>query len=128
MSGLASEVEACGAPIEKETAKGLNGMVAAMQSRPGDPDSDDDRFLNCWMDVGRAQEALSFQHHRWPGMLEEMRARGRWKRYPTRLAAPLARNMAKRHAGYRHWPGEYANPWAALRMRYGEPGADTASL
>jgi nucleoside-diphosphate-sugar epimerase len=106
-------------------ARGLSGMVTAMRGRPGDPDSDDDGwFLNCWMDVTRAQEVLSFQHHRWPDMLEEMRANARWKRYPTRLAAPFARTMVKRHCAYRDWPGEYADPWAALRMRYGEPGLD----
>ena len=108
-------------------ARGLSGLAAALQGRPGDPDSDDDWFLNCWMDVTRAQEVLSFQHHSWPDMLSEMRAIARWKRYPTRLAAPFARSMMKRQSAYRNWPGKYANPWAALRIRYGEPGLDTAS-
>jgi nucleoside-diphosphate-sugar epimerase len=108
-------------------ARGLCGLAAAMQGRPGDPASDDDWFLNCWMDVTRAQEVLSFQHHSWPDMLSEMRAIARWKRYPTRLAAPFARIMMKRQSAYRNWPGKYANPWAALRIRYGEPGLDTAS-
>jgi nucleoside-diphosphate-sugar epimerase len=106
-------------------ARGLSGLATAMQGRPGNPESDDDWFINCWMDVTRAQEVLSFQHHSWPDMLEEMRAIAGWRRYPMRLSAPLARTMMKRQAAYRNWPGEYADPWAALRMRYGEPGLDT---
>ena len=98
-----------------------------MKTRPGNPDSDDDSFLNGWRDVTRAQEVLSFQHHSWPDMLAEMRAIAGWKRFATRLAAPLARTMVKRQSAYRNWPGEYADPWAALRMRYGEPRLDTAS-
>jgi nucleoside-diphosphate-sugar epimerase len=106
-------------------ARGLSGLATAMQGRPGNPESDDDWFINCWMDVTRAQEVLSFQHHSWPDMLEEMRAIAGWRRYPTRLSAPLARTMVKRQSAYRNWPGKYANPWAALRMRYGEPRLDT---
>jgi nucleoside-diphosphate-sugar epimerase len=106
-------------------ARGLSGLATAMQGRPGNPESDDDWFINCWMDVARAQKVLSFQHHSWPDMLEEMRAIAGWRRYRTRLAAPLARTLVKRQAAYRNWPGEYANPWAAIRMRYGEPTLDT---
>ena len=106
-------------------ARGLRGVAAAMGGRPGDPGSDDDWFLNCWMDVTRAQEALSFQHHRWPDMLAEMRAIAGWRRYATRLAAPLARTMIKRRSAYRNRPGQYADPWATIRMRYGEPRLDT---
>jgi nucleoside-diphosphate-sugar epimerase len=102
-------------------ARGLHGVAAAIKARPGDPDSDDDWFLNCWMDVGRAQEALSFQRYSWQEMLDEMRARAGWRRMPMRLIGPLARNMLKRQCAYRDSPGEYANPWAALRGRYGEP-------
>ncbi|MGA7050973.1 MAG: NAD(P)-dependent oxidoreductase [Mycobacterium sp.] len=107
-------------------AKGLNGLVTAVRARPGNPHSDGDWFINCWMDVTRAQEALSFQHHSWPDMLAEMRAAAGWRRYPARLAAPLVRTLAKRQSAYCNLPGEYANPWAAIRMRYGEPRLDTA--
>jgi len=103
------------------TARGLSGLATAVRARPGNPESDDDWFINCWMDVTRAQEVLSFQHHSWPDMLAEMRAKAAWRRYPARLAAPLVRTLAKRQSAYRNWPGEYANPWAAIRMRYGEP-------
>jgi nucleoside-diphosphate-sugar epimerase len=106
-------------------ARGINGLASATRARPGNPESDEDWFLNCWMDVSRAQEALSFQHHSWPDMLAEMRAIAGWRRFPTRLAAPLARTLIKRRCAYRDWPGEYANPWAVLRRRYGEPALDT---
>lgn len=108
-------------------ARGLRGLSKATCARPGNPDSDDDWFLNCWMDVTRAQEALSFQRHSWPDMLAEMRAHAGWKRYPMRLAAPLVRTALNRRSAYRGRPGEYADPWAGLRARYGEPSLDTAA-
>jgi nucleoside-diphosphate-sugar epimerase len=107
-------------------ARGLRGFSETTMARPGDPGSDDDWFLNSWMDTTRAQEALSFQHHSWPDMLAEMRAIAGWKGHATRLAGPLARAMVKRQSAYRNWPGKYADPWAALRVRYGEPRLDTA--
>jgi nucleoside-diphosphate-sugar epimerase len=106
-------------------ARRLAGIADAQMGRPGDPDSDDDWFLNCWMDTARTQELLSFQQHSWPDMLEEMRAITGWKRYPTRLLGPAARRMVKRQAAYRNWPGRYADPWGAFRARYGEPRMDT---
>lgn len=108
-------------------ARGLSGLSEATKARPGNPDSDDGWFLNSWMDVTRAQEVLSFQHHSWPDMLAEMRDIAGWKGYATRLAAPLARAMVKHQSAYRNWPGKYADPWAALRMRYGETRLDNAS-
>ena len=108
-------------------AGGLSGLADAVRARPGNPESDDDWFINCWMDVGRAQEVLSFQHHSWPDMLAEMREIAGWKGFATRLAAPLARTAMKRQSAYRNWPGKYADPWAALRARYGEPRLNTGS-
>ena len=108
-------------------ARGLRGFAEATMSRPGNPDSDDDWFLNSWMDTSRAQEALSFQHHSWPDMLAEMRDLAAWKRHAMRLASPLVRAMVKRQAAYRNWPGTFADPWAAMRMRYGETRLDTTS-
>jgi nucleoside-diphosphate-sugar epimerase len=122
-SHLLTQYDAAEGPA---AARGLPGLVTAMHGRPGNPESDDGWFINCWMDVARAQEALSFQHHSWPDLLAEMRAVAGWKRYPTRLTAPLARMFIQRQCAYREWPGEYADPWAALRMRYGEPKVDTA--
>lgn len=103
------------------------GMVGMMPpGRPGDPGSDDDWFLNDWMDVDRAQRLLQFQHHSWPDMLAEMRAQAGWKWYPRRLIAPLVSRIMKRHAAYRDSPGRYADVWPALNARFGDTGVDVA--
>ena len=88
------------------------GLVGYPLGRPGDPESDGDWYpYGDWMDVTRAQQALSFHHHAWPEMLDEMRANTGWKYYPTRLVAPLARMALKRQAVYRNAPGRYADVW-----------------
>jgi hypothetical protein len=103
-------------------ARGLVDVLP--EGRPGDPDSDDDWFITDWMDTTRAQQALSFQQHSWPDMLDEMRAAAGWRRYPMQLVAPLARLMLKRRAAYRNAPGRYADPWAAIEARMGDPRPD----
>lgn len=80
--------------------------------------------VNDWMDTARSQQALSFQHHRWPDMLAEMRALAGWRRYPMRLLAPIVRRVLKRRAAYRNAPGRYADPWGAIRTEMGEPRPD----
>lgn len=104
-------------------ARGLPGVLPP--GRPGNPDSDDDWFITDWMDTTRAQEALKFQHHSWPDMLDEIRAQTGWKRHPSRLIAPLARAFVKRQGAYRNAPGQYADPWGALSARLGDTGLDT---
>lgn len=104
-------------------ARGLPGVLPP--GRPGNPDSDDDWFITDWMDTTRAQEVLKFQHHSWPDMLDEMRAATGWKRYPSRLIAPLARAFVKRQGAYRNSPGTYADPWRVLSARLGDTGLDT---
>jgi nucleoside-diphosphate-sugar epimerase len=106
-------------------AVGLSGVLP--KGRPGNPDSDDDWFIIDWMDAGRAQEALGFQHYSWPDILAEMRAWAGWKRYLFRLLAPLASLYTKRQAAYRNSPGKYADPWGAMRARLGETGLDNAT-
>lgn len=103
-------------------ARGLPAVLP--RGRRGDPDSDDDWFVTDWMDTARAQHALSFQHHSWPDMVAEMQARAGWRRYPMRVVAPFARQMLKRRAPYRRAPGSYADPWAAIRSKFGEPGVE----
>jgi nucleoside-diphosphate-sugar epimerase len=103
-------------------ARGLTDVLPG--GRPGDPDSDVDWFVTDWMDTARSQQLLSFQRHSWPDMLAEMRAAAGWRRYPMRLAAPLARLVLKRRAAYRNAPGRYANPWGAIRTEMGEPLSD----
>jgi nucleoside-diphosphate-sugar epimerase len=104
------------------TALGVPGAVPP--GRPGNPDSDDDWFVTDWMDTTRAQEALQFQHHSWPDMLAELRAAAGWKRYPGRLIAPIARAFMKRRGAYWKAPGQYADPWGAIRAKLGEPAWD----
>jgi nucleoside-diphosphate-sugar epimerase len=103
-------------------ARGLTNVLPG--GRPGDPHSDTDWFVTDWMDTVRSQQLLSFQHHNWPDMLAEMRALAGWRRYPMRLAAPLARLVLQRRAAYRNAPGRHADPWGAIRTRMGEPLSD----
>jgi nucleoside-diphosphate-sugar epimerase len=100
-------------------AAGLSGVFST--GRPGNPDSNDDWFVTDWMDTTRAQEALAFQQHSWPEMLEEMRANTGWKRYALRLVRPLVKQFMKRPAAYRDVPGQYADPWGVIRAKLGEP-------
>jgi nucleoside-diphosphate-sugar epimerase len=65
-------------------AQGMVGVLPA--GRPGDPNKDDDWYLNDWMDVSRAQQLLKFQHHSWPDMLAEIREQAGRKRYPMRVS------------------------------------------
>ena len=103
-----------------------SGLVGGLPvGRPGNPGSDEDWFVTDWMDTTRAQQALAFQHHSWPEMLEEARAKAGWKRYPLRLIAPIVRRYLERQAPYRDRPGRYADPWGAVRDRWGEPRPDT---
>ncbi|HEX4558503.1 MAG TPA: NAD(P)-dependent oxidoreductase [Mycobacterium sp.] len=106
-------------------ALGVPGAVPP--GRPGDPDSDTDWFVTDWMDTTRAQEALKFQHHSWPDMMAELRAQAGWKRYPGRLIAPIARVIMKRRGAYWKAPGQYADPWGAIRAKLGEPAWDRPS-
>lgn len=103
-------------------ARGLPGVLPA--GRPGNPDSDVDWFVTDWMDSTRAQQALSYQQHSWPDMIAEMRDRAGWKRYPMRLLTPVARTFIERRAAYCNAPGQYADPWGAIRRTLGEPGLD----
>ena len=104
------------------SALGVPGAVPA--GRAGNPNSDADWFVTDWMDTTRAQEALKFQHHSWPDMLAELRAEAGWKRYPGRLIAPVARAVIKRRGAYWKAPGQYADPWGAIRTKLGDPAWD----
>ncbi|KUI26696.1 NAD(P)-dependent oxidoreductase [Mycobacterium sp. GA-2829] len=104
---------------------GARGMAAALPpGRPGDPERDDAWFITDWMDATRAQEALQFQHHSWPDMLAEMSNQIGVLRYPLQVLAPLARLFVARQGAYRDKPGRYADPWAAIRSRLGDPSLD----
>jgi nucleoside-diphosphate-sugar epimerase len=97
---------------------------ALPEGRPGNPDSDTDWFVTDWMDTTRAQEALGFQRHSWPDMVGELQAQAGWKRYPGRLIAPIGRAIMQRRSAYWKAPGQYADPWGAIRTKLGEPTPD----
>lgn len=101
------------------------GLVGALPTgRKGDPNDDDAWFATDWMDTATAQNLLGHQHHSWPQMLAETAAKTGWKRYPLRLVAPVAREYLKRMSPYYRQPGRYADPWGAVRRKWGPPEAD----
>ncbi|GBE67578.1 oxidoreductase [Mycobacterium sp. MFM001] len=106
-------------------ARGMAGVLPT--GRPGDPSRDDAWFVTDWMDTTRAQQALKFQRHSWPDMVAEMHSRAGWKRYPMRVVVPFARALLRRRAAYRDSPGRYADPWGAIRSRFGDPAPDRQS-
>jgi nucleoside-diphosphate-sugar epimerase len=102
--------------------RGLTNVLP--KGRAGNPDNDDDWFVTEWMDTTRAQEALQFQHYSWEDMLAEMRANANWTRYVLPLFVPLIRAVLTRRGAYYKQPGQYADPWGAIRRKLGEPGPD----
>jgi nucleoside-diphosphate-sugar epimerase len=107
---------------------GAMGLVGAIPiGRRGNPDSDADWFATDWMDTTRAQEVLRFQHYSFPDMLTETADLAGWKRYPFRAVAPLIGMFLRRQSAYRDAPGRYADPWGAIRGKWGEPGPDRAA-
>lgn len=97
-------------------AMGLAGGMPA--GRKGNPDSDADWFSTDWMDTARSAEALKFQRVSWPQLLAETADRMGWRRYPARLAAPLAHELLKRRSPYYRYPGRYADPWGVIGARW----------
>ena len=104
------------------SALGIPGAIPP--GRPGDPNSDTDWFVTDWMDTTRAQEALKFQHYSWSDMMAELSGKFWFMRYWGRLLAPLVREVMKRRSAYRNAPGQYADPWGAIRARMGDPAWD----
>lgn len=98
-------------------AMGLVGGVPI--GRNGDPDDDDAWFATDWMDTATAQAALGHQHHSWPQLLAETAAKTGWKRHPLRLISPLAREFLRRRSPYYGQSGRYADPWGAVRRKWG---------
>ena len=104
------------------SALGMPGAIPP--GRPGNPDSDTDWFVTDWMDTTRAQEALQFQQYSFPDMMAELADKFRWARGPGRLLAPIAREVMKRRGAYWNAPGQYADPWGAIRAKLGDPSWD----
>jgi len=104
------------------------GLVGATpRGRRGNPDDDDAWFATDWMDCTESQQLLGHQHHSWPDILEGIADKAGWKRYLFRLAAPLAHEYLRRHSAYYNSPGEYADPWGAIRRKWGRFEADGTS-
>lgn len=107
---------------------GAMGLVGAIPlGRPGNPDSDADWFATDWMDTTRAQEVLKFQTISWPQLLAETAEKAGWKRYPFRAVAPVIGLVLRRQSAYHNAPGRYADPWGAIRGKWGDPGPDRPS-
>lgn len=104
-------------------SRGLKGGL--VPGRKGNPNSDEDWFVTDWMDTTRAQEALQFQHHSWQDMLDEAHRRAGASRYALRVAAPLIRAILKRRSAYWRQPGQYADPWGAIKRKIGDPSPDS---
>ncbi|MCV7299249.1 NAD(P)-dependent oxidoreductase [Mycobacterium barrassiae] len=100
-------------------ALGMPGAFAP--GRFGDPESATDWFVTDWMDTTRAQEALQFQHYSWSDMMAELADKFGWKRHPARLITPIVREVMKRRGVYWKAPGQYADPWGAIRTHLGDP-------
>jgi nucleoside-diphosphate-sugar epimerase len=103
-------------------AMGLVGGIPA--GRKGNPDSDADWFATDWMDTARSVEALKFQRVSWAQMLAELADRMGWRRYPARLAAPLAHALLKHRSPYYRYPGRYADPWGVITAKWNDPRPD----
>lgn len=114
--------------IGSATAAAMGLVGALPPGRRGDPDDNDGWFATDWMDTATANAVLGHQHHSWPQMLAETAELAGWKRYPFRLVAPLARQYLKRVSPYYGKPGRYANPWEAVRQKWGAPEADRRQL
>lgn len=113
--------------VAPATAAAL-GLVGGLPiGRRGNPDSDTDWFATDWMDTARAQQVLAFQRHSWPDMLAETAENAGWKRYPLRVVAPLAREFLRRRSPYHGSAGRYADPWGAVRAKWGDPNPDRAT-
>jgi nucleoside-diphosphate-sugar epimerase len=107
------------------SALGIPGAIPP--GRPGDPSSDKDWFVTDWMDTTRAQEALKFQHYSWTDIMAELSAKFWFMRHWGRLLAPVVREVMKRRSAYWNAPGQYADPWGAIRAKLGEPAPDQPS-
>jgi nucleoside-diphosphate-sugar epimerase len=105
------------------------GLAAAMfPSRPGNPDEDGDWYPLGWLDTTRSQAVLSFQEHSCADTYAEIRARTGWRPRPLRIAAPLFALLMRRRAPYYHQPGRYADPWGAIRKKWGDPTPDALTV
>ena len=76
------------------------------------------------MDTTRSQQVLSFQRYSSWEADDEIRARAGWKARSMRMAAPVLAGLMRRKAPYYKQPGQYADPWGAIRANLGDPSWD----
>lgn len=107
--------------IAQATAAAMGLVGAIPLGRKGNPDSDDDWFATDWMDTARAQDVLDFQRVSWPQLLADTAEKMGWRRYPARLAAPLARVLLSHRSPYQGLPGRYADPWGVIGAKWNDP-------
>jgi nucleoside-diphosphate-sugar epimerase len=110
--------------IAPSTAAAMGLVGGVPTGRKGNPDSDADWFATDWMDTTRSAEALNFQRVSWPQLLAETADRMGWRRYPARLAAPLAHALLRRRSPYYRYPGRYADPWRVIGAKWDDPRPD----
>jgi nucleoside-diphosphate-sugar epimerase len=103
------------------------GMGALLfPGRPGDPTSDSGWYPLDWMDTTRSQQVLSFQRYSRSQSYDEIRAKLGWKARPLHVVAPAMAALMRRKAPYYKRPGQHADPWGAIRDRWGDPEPDRA--
>jgi nucleoside-diphosphate-sugar epimerase len=107
-------------------AMGLAG--ALFPGRLGNPESDEDWYPLDWMDTTRAQQVLCFQRYSGSEMYAEIRRRVGWRARPLRVVAPLFRALSRRTGPYYKAPGRYADPWGAIRKKWGDPKPDALTV
>lgn len=101
---------------------GFGGVLGS--GRPGDPDDDRGWFTTDWMDTGRAQEVLSFQHHSFPELVAETRRRVGWRRWPLAASSAPVGAYLRWRAPDRPRLGPYAELWGAIERTWGDPRPD----
>ncbi|MCV7255587.1 NAD(P)-dependent oxidoreductase [Mycolicibacterium fluoranthenivorans] len=101
------------------------GLVGGLPTGlKGDPHDDAGWFNTDWMDTTRSQEVLDFQRHSWPQMLIETAENAGIKRPLLRLVAPLAKQVLQRRTAYYGTGQRYADPWQAIKAKWGDPRPD----
>jgi nucleoside-diphosphate-sugar epimerase len=110
--------------VARSNAEAMGLAAALFPGRLGNPDSDADWYPGDWMDTARAQQVLTFQRHSSSEMYAEIRERAGWKARPLRVVAPVFRVLSRRTGPYYKAPGRYADPWGAIRTKWGDPEPD----
>ena len=75
--------------------------------------------------VEKSMTTVDDFNREWQDMLNESRAQAGPSRYVLPLLAPLVRALLKRRGAYWKQPGQYADPWGAVRRKLGDPSPDT---